>query len=192
MKGFAIPLLGVIFVALITNYVTVIAADEPIDNNIVSEDVDKLNIIPTKDPKYEIYLHVVVRNVHGELINVMNKNQCRDTTELLASNWGCSTEYFDHEITDYAFDTLLGKKEIITIDNIKYEKIQFSSTSNNPWLFDVHDSELTGRWTVEICGEPIKKYGYECANIFWSRTNVVYLEVDDVTISNWTILKKIN
>ena len=97
-----------------------------------------------------------------------------------------------HEVTDYAFDTLLGKKEIITIDDIKYEKVQFSTSSDNPWLFDVYDRELTGIWEVEICGEPIKKYGYECTNIFWTRTGLVFLEVNDVTTNNWTILREIN
>ena len=192
MKKFTIALLGVIFVALIAGSVEYVAADEPVDNKVVSEDADKLNVVPTKDPKYKIYLHVVVRNAHGELINVMDKNPCHDTAKLLASSWGCRAEYLDHEITDYAFDTLLGKKEIITIDNIKYEKIQFSTSSDNPWLFDVYDRELTHIWEVEICGEPIKKYGYECTNIFWTRTSVVYLEVSDVTTANWTILRELN
>nr|AIF13687.1 hypothetical protein [uncultured marine thaumarchaeote KM3_63_D09] len=184
MKGFAIPLLGVIFVALITNYVPSIAVDEPVDNKIVSEDADKLNIIPTKDPKYEIYLHVVVRNAHGELVSVTETLQCK-------FGRSCSSN-LPHEITDYAFDTLLGKKEIIIIDNIKYEKVQFSTSSEQPWLFDSSDRELTGIWEVEICGEPIKKYGYECTNIFWTRTGLVSLEVNDVTTANWTILRDLN
>ena len=70
MKGFAIPLLSVIFVTLITSSVLSIAADDPVDNKVVSEDVDKLNVVPTEDLKYEIYLHVVVRNAQDELINV--------------------------------------------------------------------------------------------------------------------------
>ena len=31
-----------------------------------------------------------------------------------------------HQITDHVFDTLMGKKEIVTIDNIKYEKVQYT------------------------------------------------------------------
>ena len=30
-----------------------------------------------------------------------------------------------HQVTDHVFDTLMGKKEIITIDNIKYERVQY-------------------------------------------------------------------
>ena len=47
MKGFVILLLGVIFVALITNSVPSIAEDDSGSNNADSEDADKLNIVPT-------------------------------------------------------------------------------------------------------------------------------------------------
>ena len=113
-----------------------------------------------KNSKFEIYLHGVVRNAQGELISVAETSQCK-----LGMN--CSI-YLPHEITDYAFDTLLGKKEIITIGDIKYEKVQFNTSSKYRELFDVYDREPTGVWEVEICGEPIKKYGYDCTNIFWS------------------------
>ena len=184
MKGFAIPLLGVIFVILITSSVPSIAVDDPVDNKEVSEDADKLNIVPTEDSKYEIYLNVVVRNAQGELISVAETSPCK-------SGMNCSI-YLPHEITDYAFDTLLGKKEIITIDKIKYEKVQFNTSSKYRELFDVYDREPTGVWEVEVCGEPIKKYGYECTNIFWSRTSVVYLEMGDITTVYWTILRETN
>ena len=52
-------MLGVIFVALITSSVLSIAADDPVDNKVVPEDADKLNVVPTKNSKFEIYLHVV-------------------------------------------------------------------------------------------------------------------------------------
>ena len=65
MKGFAMVLLGVIFVALITNTVSSIAVDDSGGNNVVSEHVDKLNIVPTKDSKYEVYMYVIVRNAQG-------------------------------------------------------------------------------------------------------------------------------
>ena len=138
MKKFTIALFSVIFVALIAGSVEYVAADEPVDNKVVSEDADKLNVVPTKDPKYKIYLHVVVRNAHGELVSIADTIPCQ-------FGRNCST-YMPHEVTDYAFDTLLGKKEIITIDDIKYEKVQFSTSSDNPWLFDVYVRELTHIW----------------------------------------------
>ena len=184
MKGFVILLLGVIFVAFITNSVPSIATDDSGGNNADSGDADKLNIVPTESPKYKIYLHVVVQNAHGELVSVTDTMSCQ-------FGRNCST-HLPYEVTDYVFDTLLGKKEIVIIDNIKYEKVQFSTSSDNQWLFDMYDREYTSIWEVEICGEPIKKYGYECANIFWTKTGLVFLEMNDVTTANWTILREMN
>ena len=192
MKIFAISLLGVIFVILITSSVLPITADESIGNRLSFEDTDKLTFFTPKDPKYEIYVQVLVRNVQGELISVTETLPCKE------GNY-CS-EYFDHEVTDYAFD-VLAKKEIITINDVKYEKIQFSDsygqtadtvTYHKQYLFDMYDREPAGRWVVEICGEVLNEFGYECFQIFQSRTSIVWLEVGDVTTANWTILKKIN
>ena len=184
MQRFAVLLLSIIFVALITNSVPSIATDDSGSNNADSEDADKLNIIPTENPKYKIYLHVIVKNAHDELVSVTDTISCQFARS-------CST-YLPHEVTDYAFDTLLGKKEIITVNNIKYEKVQFSTSSDNQLLFDTYDHEYTGVWEVEICGEPIKKYGYDCAKIFWTRTGLVFLEMNDVVTANWTILREMN
>tara|TARA_Y100000310_G_scaffold84483_1_gene81386 strand:+ start:148 stop:726 length:579 start_codon:yes stop_codon:yes gene_type:complete len=192
MKVFVISLLGIIFVTLITSSVPSIAVDDSINDEIVFEDANKLNVATTEDLKYKIYLHVLVRNAQGELITVAETLPCK------LGNY-CS-EYKDHEVTDYAFD-ILAKKEIITINNIKYEKIQFSDTYrytdttmtyHNQNLFDLSDREPTGRWVVEICGEALNKFGFDCVQIFQSRTSIVWLEVGDVTTANWTILKKIN
>ena len=192
MNVFAISLLGVIFVILITSSVLPITADESVDNKVSFEDTDKLIFFTPKDPRYEIYVQVLVRNVQGELISVAETLPCE------AGNY-CS-EYFDHEVTDYAFD-VLAKKETITINDVKYEKIQFSDsygqtadtvTYHKQYLFDMYDREPAGRWVVEICGEVLNEFGFECIQIFQSRTSIVWLEVGDVTTANWTILKKIN
>jgi hypothetical protein len=109
------------------------------------------------------------------------------------------------EITDYAFDTLLGEKEIITIDNIMYEKVQFSTWSEYTWLFDTSDRKQVGVWEfydhtsfantafVEVCGEVmLQSTGYECNKIFYSRASIVYFELGDVATTNWTILRELN
>ena len=179
MRIFVISLLGIIFVTMITSSIPHIIADE-------------LDVVTTENSKYEIYLHDLVRNAQGELISIAETLPCE-------SGDYCS-EYMDHEVTDYAFNKL-GKKEIVTVDNIKYEKIQFSDsygltadtiTFHNQYLFDMYDREPAGRWVVEICGEALNKFGFECAEIFQSRTSIVWLELGDVTTCNWTILKKIN
>ena len=191
MKGFVILLLGVIFVSLITSSLPSIAVDDSGGNNVVSEDADKLNVVPTKSPKYKIYMHVIVRNVQDQLVSV---------SETMDGG------YFAHEITDYAFDHSLplvsgadiksdatvlpptGKKEIIIIDNMKYEKVQYSDS----YMFN-SEKELTSKWALNVCGEHVRKYMDGCARIFGTTTiTVVYLEVDDVITTNWTILRELN
>ena len=191
MKGFVILLLGVIFVSLITSSLPSIAVDDSGGNNVVSEDADKLDVVPTKSPEYKIYLHVIVRNAQDQLVSV---------SETMDGG------YFAHEITDYAFDHSLplvsgvniksdatvlpptGKKEIITIDNMKYEKVQYSDT----FMLN-SEQELKSKWGLNVCAEHVKKYGGECARIFGTTSiTVVYLEVDDVITTNWTILREFN
>ena len=145
----------------------------------------------SSDSKYEIYLHVIVRDAQGQLVSV---------SETM------NGVYFEHEITDYAFDHDLAlvssfgvksdaiilptsdKKEIIIIDNMKYEKVQYSDT----FLLDT-EQELQSKWGLNVCAEHVKKYGGKCARIFGTTSiTVMYIEVDDVITTNWTILREIN
>ena len=198
MKWFALLLSYIIFLTLITNSAQSTAVDDSGGNEMVSEDVDKLNAVPTKDSKYKIYLNTVVRNTQGELISVAEGSWCK-LFEI-----DCSV-HMHPEITDYAFDTLLGEKEIITIDNIMYEKVQFSTWSEYTWLFDTSDRKQVGVWEfydhtsfantafVEVCGEVmLQSTGYECNKIFYSRASFVYFESGDVATTNWTILRELN
>ena len=193
MKGFVVPLLGFIFVALITSYIPFSAGDASADTMVVSEDKDKLNNIPTHDSKYKIYLHVLIRNAQGELIGIA------DTGEK--SRLVSGPQYLPHEITDEIFDMLNVKKEIITVDNIEYEKIQISdsyeqtmttTTYFNQNLFEMNDREPSATWMLTVCGELVQKLGYDCVNIFQCYTSLVYLEVGDIITSHWTILRETN
>ena len=198
MKWFALLLSYIIFLTLITNSAQSTAVDDSGGNEMVSEDVDKLNAVPTKDSKYKIYLNTVVRNTQGELISVAEGSWCK-LFEI-----DCSV-HMHPEITDYAFDTLLGEKEIITIDNIMYEKVQFSTWSEYTYLFDTSDRKQVVVWEfydhtsfantafVEVCGEVmLQSTGYECNKIFYSRASFVYFELGDVATTNWTILRDLN
>ena len=96
------PLLGIIFVILLTGSVQSISADlpEPFIFNV-----------ELKDSKYQVYVQIIHRNEDGKLISVTESS--------------LSGAYLPHKITDDIFDTLMGKKEIITIGNMKYEKVQY-------------------------------------------------------------------
>ena len=115
------PLLGVIFVVLLAGSVESIYADHESDKGIFKDRSDVV-LITTENTNYQVYLQAVLRNGDSQLINVVVDTK--------------TGAYIPHEITDYVFDTLMGKKEIIIIDNIKYEKAQytFSPTLEQRWM----------------------------------------------------------
>ena len=121
MKKFTIGLLGAIFITLIASSVQSVTADHLEPGQGIFKDEKKLNNTVTADSKYQIYLQSVIRNEYGQLISVVEST--------------ANGAYIPHKITDTVFDTLMGEKEIITIDNIKYEKVQyiFNPTLEHRW-----------------------------------------------------------
>ena len=181
MKRFTKILLGVIFVALIAGSVQSVTADHLEPGQGIYKDENDVNYVSTKDSKYQMYMYVTVRNTEGELVSVAETIMCQSP---ISWRTNCS-QYLDHEITDIAFDTSFGKKEIITVDNTRYEKVQFSESYEQTGL-----SELRSHWVVAVCGgENQVNYGFECAEIFQGKTSTVYQEVGDITTSYWTILR---
>ena len=142
MKKFTIGLLSAIFVALIACSIQSISADHLEPGQGIFKDESEVELREThlvkgvlgsspffylseneiETSNYQVYLQTVLRNGDGQLINVI------ETTATAA--------YIPHKITDDIFDMLMVKKEIVTIDNIKYEKIQyvFSPTLVQRWI----------------------------------------------------------
>ena len=202
MKGFAIPLSGVIFVTLISGSIQSIYADhlEP-DQGIFSSE-DEIEFVTTEDSNYKIYLQAVLRNGDGQLISVVE-----------------STVYgtiIPHKITDHVFDTLMGEKEIITIDDVKYEKVQyiFNPTLEHRWLnFYPIFSERTlnyettadpdekmnketidhSVWKIDYCADfSTIGHGFECIPIFQDPVPTMTIEPSDVVTHHWTVLRELN
>ena len=107
MNGFVILLSMIFGTALIIGSVQYVAADHLEPGRGIFADEGVAYIIETKGSPYQVYLQSVIRNGDGQLINV---------TESTAVG-----AYVPHEITDHTFDTFMGKKDIVTIGNIKYE-----------------------------------------------------------------------
>jgi len=178
MKEFVILLLGFILVMLIVCPVQFIAADHLEPGIGIYKDEDNVNLISTRDSKYQIYLQVEVRNAEGQLISISE------------SNYG---SIIPHKITDLTFDEKLGKKEIITIGNTKYEKAMYrgpldvkqmlSNTSERP--------HFIGLWQIQLCGE-VDGHEYRCMATFQANTALVSLTEEDVVINQWTILRIID
>ena len=203
MKRFTKILLGTIFVALIAGSIQSISADHETDKGIF-KDRTEVDLVTTQDSDYQVYLQTVLRNGDGQLINVTENTK--------------TAAYIPHEIADYVFDTLMGEKEIITINNIKYEKVQytFSPTLEQRWMGmypileqininikaegdalvqmnkQIKDYSL---WKIHYCadftdiGHP---NGLQCIPIFQVLVPMMTLEPTDVITQQWTILRELN
>ena len=199
MKKFTIVLLSVAFVTLIAGSMGFVAADHLESGQGVYVDAGTVNLVVSTDTKFQIYLQAVIRNEDGQLINV---------TENTAVGG-----YIPHKITDDVFDTLMGKKEIITIDNVKYEKVQytFTPTLEQRFIglypiyteialeFTYEEGTLTkmqvdkdySLWKIHHCAT-FKGHGYDCIPIFQVLVPTMTLQTGDVLTQQWTILRIIN
>ena len=195
------PLLSVIFVTLIAGSVQSISADHLEQDQGIFVDDAEVNLATTEDSNYQVYLQTVLRNGDDQLINV---------TESTANG-----SFIPHKITDHVFDTLMGEKEIITIDNIKYEKVQyiFSPTLEQRFLglypiFSAitlefisepgpqsiklyEESQDYSIWKIHYCAD-FKDHGYHCVPIFQVLVPTMTLEPSDVVTHQWTILRELS
>ena len=163
MKNFSKVLLSPIFTALIVGSVQPVLADDI---------TDIFKPVPIKNSEYQFHLQVVLRDVDGRLISV---------TE--ATNG----YYVPHDVTDEAFDHNFGEKEIVTVDNIMYEKVQFT---------EKYSLDLPEKLMFFIPAVIEVSYGLETvivdAYIFQAFVPLVYLEEDNVINTQWTIFRKLN
>ena len=178
MKEFVMLLLGTVFVLLLVGSIESVAADHLEPGDGIWKDENRVNLVTTKDSKYQVHLQVEVRNAQGQLISI---------TETSYVN------HIPHEITDNTFDTMLGKKEIITSDNVKYEKVQYTGTLDIEQLLppSKKPSHFIGNWVISLC-KVFDKHGYTCITPWQANSSMVSL-VEDNTVKNyWTILRIIN
>jgi len=203
MKWLVIPLLGAISIVLLAGSVQSISADHLEPGQGIFKDKSEVDLVTTHNSDYQVYLQAVLRNGDNQLINV---------TETTATG-----AYIPHEITDYVFDTLMGKKEIIIIDNMKYEKVQytFSPTLEQRWIgiypifeevpikikveglaenevFNVTKDHAL--WKIHYCADfsSIGHGGLQCIPIFQVLVPTITLEPGDVVTHQWTILRVMN
>ena len=200
MKVFVIQLLSVIFVTLIAGSIQSISADHLEPGQGIFKDEGAYNFEITQGTNYQVYLQTILRNGDDQLINIT------ENTETGA--------YIPHKITDDIFDTLMGKKEIITIDNIKYEKVQytFSPTLEQRTMgmypifaetnikFKMEGDALAQMneehkdysiWKIHYCAT-FEGHGYSCIPIFQVLVSTMTLEPHDVITQQWTILRELN
>ena len=141
--------------------------------DVLAEDItDILKPIPIKNSEYQFHLQVVLRDADGMLISITEST---------------NGYYIPHNITDEAFDYHFGKKEIVVVDNIKYEKVQFT---------EKYSVDLPLKLMFFIPAILEVSYGPETvvvdANIFQAFSPLVYLEENDVINTQWTIFRMLN
>ena len=202
MKKFTIALLSAVFVTLIACSIQSISADHETGNGIFKNESEVI-LITTANTNYQVYLQAVLRNGDGQLINVTEKIK--------------TAAYIPHKIADYVFEVLMGEKEIIIIDNIKYEKAQytFSPTLEQRWMgmypifeeirikFNFEGDALVqlnkqnkdySLWKIHYCADfsNIGHDGLQCIPILQVLIPTMTLEPTDVITHHWTILRELN
>ena len=163
MEKFSKIVLISIFTALIVGSI----------QNALAEDItDMFKPVPIKNAEYQFHLQAVLRDTDGRLITVTEST---------------NGYYIPHAVTDEAFDVHFGKKEIVTIDNIKYEKVQYR---------EKYSLDLPFKLMFFIPAILEVSYGQETvmvdANIFQAFVPLVHLAEDDEINTQWTIFRKLN
>ena len=68
-----------------------------------------------------------------------------------------------------------GKIEIITVDNIKYEKVQYTDYMQaEELLINSQTSHFIGLWRIIMCGEVVG-HGHPCFFLFFRSTLRMFL-----------------
>ena len=192
--------LSVIFLTFIAYSGQSVIADHLEPGDGIYKDHGDVNIVTTKDSKWQVSLQTILRTGDGQLINV---------TESTAG-----AAFIPHQITDHVFDTLMGEKEIVTIDVIKYEKVQYTFTPTlehrfmgfYPIFTEYYDLEFESTpevrklmekpkdfsmWKIHYCAT-FEGHGFSCIPIFQDLVPNMTLEQHDIMTHNWTILRILN
>ena len=200
VRKFTIVLLSAIFLTLISYSAQSVAADHLEPGDGIYKNLGDVNIVPTKDSKYKIHLQLILRTNDGQLINITESSR--------------SAAYIPHTITDHVFDTLMGKKEIITIDNVTYEKVQYRYTptlehrfmglypifsENYDLVFEstpearekMHEHKEFSMWKIHYCAT-FEGHGFSCIPVFQDLVPTMTLAQHDIVTQQWTILRILN
>ena len=141
--------------------------------NVLAENIgDMFKPTPIGNSEYKFHLLLEYRDADGKLISVIEST---------------NGYYIPHKITDEAFDFHFGTKEIVTIENVKYEKVQFREKYSlglpmKLMFFIPANLEVYDGQQVTLVD----------ANIFQALVPLVYLEEGYVINTQWTIFREIS
>ena len=142
-------------------------------HDVLAENItDIFKPVPIKNSEYQFHLQVVLRDAGGGLISVTEST---------------NGYYIPHDVTDQVFDNDFGEKEIVIVNNIKYEKAQFTEQYSLDLPY-----KLMFFIPIAIELSDDSKTVIVDANIFQAFVPLVYLEEDNVINTQWTILRELN
>ena len=184
MKRFTICL-SVIFMTLIISSVQSVTAD---DSTLIG-----VNIIPTEDSEFQVHLQVVVRDSEGQLVSVTESTNGWTTIALQGKTIPGIVMVDDKQVTTNLTDNVFNEeveKEIVTVDGIKYEKVQWidaTSSCEVETCQDIHQN--VGAWNINFYGD-FNKFGFLNIPLFQAMTSNVILEDEDNIVNQWTVLRE--
>tara|TARA_B100001167_G_scaffold155174_1_gene102415 strand:- start:48 stop:602 length:555 start_codon:yes stop_codon:yes gene_type:complete len=184
MKKFVGAMLSIIVLTLIASSVQVVIADDKLRLKTSSFDPD-FNV------GYEVYVQTTIRDAQGQLLSVSESTNGWIMIPTLPNG----IQILD--FVDYVFDSeFLSEKEVITIDGVKYEKIQFLDEEYTAEiLYSICPScakvEMTSGIIYEVCGD-FEEYGYHCIPIFKANTPQMHITEGNTVTQQWTILRVMN
>ena len=184
MKRFTICL-SAIFMTLIISSVQSVTAD---DATLIG-----VNIIPTEDSEFQVHLQVVVRDSEGQLVSVTESTNGLTTIALQGKTIPGIVMVDDKQVTTNLTDNVFNEeveKEIVTVDGIKYEKVQWIDTTSScevETCQDIHQN--VGAWNINFYGD-FNKFGFLNIPLFQAMTSNVILEDEDNIVNQWTVLRE--
>ena len=172
MKKFTWMMLGAIFITLTASSFQIAVAQNENSPPDYSSD----------DEGYKIHLQLVVRDVNGHLVSVIESTNTKIFPTYLPD--GKLVEGF----IDYMFDReLQNDYQVITIDNTKYEKVV--------WTSPIHETDpgmtVTTTSQLDICGT-FEVYGEMCIPLLGASFGWIELDLSFTTIDKWTVLRVMN
>ena len=192
MKKFDGVMLSAIIITLIfSSTQTIIADDNP---NVKTHTLD-----PDINLRYEVYLQTTVRDAQGQLLSVSES----------IIGWVTITTFPDGksmpDLVEQVFNhNILDEKEVVTIDNVKYEKIQFFNelVVDHNKLLNVNPA--TNLYTggkigtssgsvYNICMDFNEiGYGHLCGPFVAAGMPLIHLAEGNILTDQWTILRMMN
>jgi len=185
VEKFTIWLSSAIFIVLITGFVQSVIAD---DATLIGVD-----IIPTKDSELQVHLQVVIRDSQGQLVSVTESTSGWTTIALQGKIIPGIVMIDDKQVVTNLMDNVFNEeieKEITTIGDIEYEKVQWIDTTSSceeETCKDIHQN--IGTWNINFYGD-FNKFGFLNIPLFQAMTSTVVLDDDDNITNQWTILRE--